>query len=80
MTATPAKSAAPDAAAATLKPAEPRKSQDQGSTAGSDASYDIVSGATTGAAGSPREDDKGKTGEGKTGEGKKDESDEEDWE
>ncbi|KAF2434252.1 BSD-domain-containing protein [Tothia fuscella] len=52
----------------TLKPAEPRKSNDQGSTAGSDASYDIVSGATSKAPGSPDEMPK------------VEESDEEDWE
>jgi hypothetical protein len=49
---------------ATLKPAEPRRSHDLNSTAGSDASYDIVSGATTPA----------------TEMRKVEESDEEDWE
>ena len=56
---------------ATLKAAEPRKSHDQQSTAGSDASYDIVSGATSRAPGSPAT-----TAEMRTVE----ESDEEDWE
>ena len=52
----------------TLKPSEPRKSNDQNSQSGSDASYDIVSGASSRAPGSPKE---AKTIE---------ESDEEDWE
>ena len=52
----------------TLKPSEPRKSNDQHSQSGSDASYDIVSGASSRAPGSPKEV---KTIE---------ESDEEDWE
>lgn len=54
-----------------LKPNEPRRSTDDTkSVAGSDASYDIVSGATTRAAGSPKEE-KREVG--------KDESDD-DWE
>ncbi|KIV99308.1 uncharacterized protein PV09_08969 [Verruconis gallopava] len=43
---------------ATLKPSEPRRSNDEKSTAGSDASYDIVSGATSRAPGSPTADKK----------------------
>ena len=53
-----------------LKP-EGRKSHDQQSQPDSDASYDLVSGATSRAAGSPMEMAKEK---------KDDESDEEDWE
>jgi hypothetical protein len=52
----------------TLKPSEPRKSNDQNSQSGSDASYDIVSGPSSRAPGSPKE---AKAIE---------ESDEEDWE
>lgn len=51
-----------------LKPAEPRRSQDAQSQPDSDTSYDLVSGATSRAPGSPR------AGE------KKDEDEEEDWE
>ncbi|KAK5123558.1 hypothetical protein LTR85_002596 [Meristemomyces frigidus] len=55
-----------------LKPNEPRRShEDDKSVAGSDASYDIVSGTTSRAAGSPKEEKK---------EGGKDESDDDDWE
>ncbi|KAK4579986.1 hypothetical protein LTR86_000188 [Recurvomyces mirabilis] len=55
-----------------LKPQEARRStEDDKSVAGSDASYDIVSGATSRAAGSPREEKK------REGEG---ESEEDDWE
>lgn len=54
----------------TLKPAEPRKSNDLHSTAGSDASYDIVSGATSKTPGSPTTAEMPKV----------EESDEEDWE
>ncbi|TID20566.1 BSD-domain-containing protein [Venturia nashicola] len=56
-----------DADNATLKP-EQRRSQDLNSTAGSDVSYDIVSGASSRTPGSPREAVK------------EEESDEEDWE
>jgi hypothetical protein len=56
---------------ATLKPAEPRRSNDLNSMAGSDASYDIVSGANSRAPGSPTTAVDLK---------KVDESDEEDWE
>lgn len=56
--------------ASTLKPAESRRSEDMTSQPGSDASYDLVSGATSRAPGSPKEN---KSGE------KKDEE-EEDWE
>lgn len=59
-----------------LKPAEPRRSNDQHSTADSDASYDIVSGAVSGATsrapGSPKEEKREKPVQ--------EESDEEDWE
>lgn len=53
--------------------------------ADSDASYDVVSGATSRAPGSPKESPKGKEGEGKGKgvEGKKvveEESDDDDWE
>jgi hypothetical protein len=58
---------------ATLKPAEPRRSNDQGSTAGSDASYDIVSGATSRTPGSPSTSTTAEMP-------KVEESDEEDWE
>jgi hypothetical protein len=53
-----------------LKP-EGRRSHDRQSQPDSDASYDVVSGATSRAPGSPKED-KAKE--------KKEESDEEDWE
>lgn len=57
--------------APSLKPAEPRRSQDQHSQPDSDASYDLVSGATSRAPGSPKE----------AREEKKDDDDEEaDWE
>jgi hypothetical protein len=52
-----------------LKPAQPRRSNDEKSVADSDASYDLVSGATSRAPGSPREPKK-----------VVEESDEEDWE
>ncbi|KAI9712715.1 MAG: hypothetical protein M1820_001336 [Bogoriella megaspora] len=54
-----------------LKPAEPRRSNDEKSQADSDASYDIVSGAPSRASGSPKE---------RKAEPVKEESDEEDWE
>lgn len=57
--------------ATTLKPAEPRRSEDMTSQPGSDASYDLVSGATSRAPGSPKE---ARSGE------KKDDDEEEDWE
>lgn len=64
----------------TLKPNEPRKSNDQHSQPDSDASYDLVSGATSRAPGSPKDEkEKEKVSpiaKGKTAE----ESDEEDWE
>lgn len=60
---------------ASLKAAPSRRSNDQQSQPDSDASYDLVSGATSGvpshAPGSPRETKKAAAGE---------ESDEEDWE
>ncbi|KAL9639146.1 MAG: hypothetical protein Q9164_001111 [Protoblastenia rupestris] len=52
-----------------LKPAESRKSQDEKSQPDSDASYDLVSGATSRAPGSPTKDSK-----------RADEEEEEDWE
>lgn len=57
--------------ATSLKPAESRRSEDMHSQPGSDASYDLVSGATSRAPGSPKE---GRSGE------KKDEDEDEDWE
>lgn len=54
-----------------LRPEEPRKSSDQQSRADSDASYDVVSGATSRAQGSPKEAKKEPAAE---------ESDEDDWE
>lgn len=60
--------------ATSLKPEAPsRRSHDEKSVADSDASYDLVSGATSRAPGSPK-DEAGKSP------GKIDESDEEDWE
>jgi hypothetical protein len=58
------------------KLAEPRKSQDLMSQPDSDASYDLVSGATSRAPGSPGEE-KGERRRGKEGPA---DSDEEDWE
>lgn len=46
-----------DANTQTLKPSEPRRSQDAHSQPDSDASYDLVSGATSRAPGSPRKED-----------------------
>ncbi|KAF2098369.1 BSD domain-containing protein [Rhizodiscina lignyota] len=60
----------------TLKPTESRRSHDQQSQAGSDASYDIVSGASSRAPGSPTDSAKGKDKVKRVAE----ESDEEDWE
>ncbi|KAJ4299076.1 hypothetical protein N0V90_004320 [Kalmusia sp. IMI 367209] len=54
----------------TLKPAQPRRSNDEKSVADSDASYDLVSGATSRAPGSPQDKKKAVA----------EESDEEDWE
>ena len=60
--------------ATSLKPeAASRRSHDEKSVADSDASYDLVSGATSRAPGSPK-DDVGKSP------ARNDESDEEDWE
>ncbi|KZF21010.1 BSD-domain-containing protein [Xylona heveae TC161] len=76
-TGAPAASQAPTAATAaepkdTLKPvAGPRRSNDGHSQADSDASYDVVSGATSRTPGSPKEDRRETVNE---------ESDEEDWE
>ncbi|KAL5114590.1 hypothetical protein ACEQ8H_007495 [Pleosporales sp. CAS-2024a] len=56
---------------ATLKPEQPRRSNDEKSVADSDASYDLVSGATSRAPGSPQQEKKKAVVE---------ESDEEDWE
>ncbi|KAH9879456.1 hypothetical protein IAQ61_001274 [Plenodomus lingam] len=55
----------------TLKPEQPRRSNDEKSVADSDASYDVVSGATSRAPGSPAVEKKKVVDE---------ESDEEDWE
>lgn len=56
----------------TLRP-EPRRSHDEKSVADSDASYDLVSGATSRAPGSPKEEKKSPIG-------KNEDSEEEDWE
>lgn len=60
-----------------LKPAQPRRSNDEKSVADSDASYDLVSGTTSRAPsrapGSPQQDKKKVVAE-------EEESDEEDWE
>ena len=64
----------------TLKPAEPRRSNDQQSQADSDASYDLVSGATSRAPGSPKDKDKTPDSAGATSDPTADDSDEEDWE
>jgi hypothetical protein len=61
----------PVADSASLTPATGRRSHDEKSVADSDASYDLVSGATSRTPGSPK-DEKSPT--------KADESDEEDWE
>jgi hypothetical protein len=53
-----------------LKPAQPRRSNDEKSVADSDASYDLVSGTTSRAPGSPQDKKKAAA----------EESDEEDWE
>ncbi|EFW21653.1 hypothetical protein D8B26_001810 [Coccidioides posadasii str. Silveira] len=60
-----------------LKPLESRNSNDQQSQADSDASYDLVSGATSRTPGSPKETEKSATSPAKAVE---DSSDEEDWE
>lgn len=80
-TATTPKPVSKDLAASvnTLKPTsetkasatQPRRSNDEKSVADSDASYDLVSGATSRAPGSPQNDKKKAVAE---------ESDEEDWE
>ncbi|KAH4002948.1 hypothetical protein HBI13_054050 [Parastagonospora nodorum] len=59
---------------ANLKPAQPRRSNDEKSVADSDASYDLVSGATSRAPGSPQQEKKKAVAE------EDEESDEEDWE
>ncbi|EGD98934.1 BSD domain-containing protein [Trichophyton tonsurans CBS 112818] len=56
-----------------LQAEEPRRSNDLQSQAGSDASYDLVSGATSHSASSPKENQSGTPA-------KDDDSDEEDWE
>jgi len=61
--------ATPEAPA--LKPAESRRSEDMTSQPGSDASYDLVSGATSRAPGSPKDAKSGN---------KQDDEEEEDWE
>jgi hypothetical protein len=70
----PAPGAAPKpTAAANLRPAQPRRSNDEKSVADSDASYDLVSGTTSRAPGSPQQEKKKPVLE-------EEESDEEDWE
>ncbi|KAI4699903.1 hypothetical protein J4E89_011077 [Alternaria sp. Ai002NY15] len=59
-------------------PAQPRRSNDEKSVADSDASYDLVSGTTTRAPGSPQEGKDGKDGKKKVVAEESDE--EEDWE
>jgi hypothetical protein len=72
----------PDADADKLKPAQPRRSNDEKSVADSDASYDVVSGATSSAPsrapGSPKEK-KGAEGEKKKVD-EEEESEDDDWE
>lgn len=72
----------PEADEEKLKPAQPRRSNDEKSVADSDASYDVVSGATSRAPGSPKEKEK-KGAEGEK-DGKKkveeEESEDDDWE
>ena len=66
-----------------LEPAERRKSGDQHSQPDSDASYDLVSGATSRTPGSPRDEKErelSKKSTASVGETVKEESDEEDWE
>lgn len=67
----PMPAAKDDSDNATLKPAEPRKSNEH-SSAGSEASYDIVSGATSRAPGSPIEK--------KKKDGEDSDEDDDDWE
>ena len=59
--------------AETAKSSEPRRSDDRASRPDSDTSYDIVSGTTSQAPGSPKEDTKPSNA-------KKDEDSEDDWE
>ncbi|KAI9873616.1 MAG: hypothetical protein M1830_010799 [Pleopsidium flavum] len=64
-----------------LKPNEPRRSNDQNSQPDSDASYDLISGATSRAPGSPKEEkEKEKEKEKRKKDVVAEESDEEDWE
>lgn len=70
-----------------LKPAQPRRSNDEKSVADSDASYDVVSGATSRAPGSPQQDKNTPQAkkpvapaEEESDEDSDEESDEEDWE
>jgi len=73
----PGEAAKPQTDKETLKPA-PHSEEDEGkSTADSDTSYDIVSGATSKAPGSPKEE---AIKEDKAVVEKKEESDDEDWE
>lgn len=60
----------PSSSLAPAQPAQPRRSNDEKSVADSDASYDLVSGATSRAPGSPQDKKKAVV----------EESDEEDWE
>ncbi|KAL9008155.1 MAG: hypothetical protein Q9173_006687 [Seirophora scorigena] len=65
-----------------LKPSDgnPRRSQDQHSQPDSDASYDLVSGATSRAPGSPKEERGAEAKESRKAEAVNDEDDEPDWE
>ncbi|MCJ1263477.1 hypothetical protein MMC22_003347 [Lobaria immixta] len=60
--------------------AQPRRSQDQHSQPDSDASYDLVSGATSRAPGSPKEEREGGKEGGKEGKKEDEDEDEPDWE
>lgn len=64
----------PETDADKLKPAQPRRSNDEKSVADSDASYDVVSGATSRAPGSPKEQKGGKK------KVEEEESEDDDWE
>lgn len=72
----------PSPNSSTPKPsdAQPRRSQDQHSQPDSDASYDLVSGATSRAPGSPKEDKEGGEEKGKEGKKEDEDEDEPDWE
>lgn len=63
-----------------LKPGDSRRSNDLNSQADSDASYDLVSGATSRTPGSPKEKDQNGSTPGKTLDVSVEDSDEDDWE